>query len=205
VVEGRESIADTSPALTIHHVDLGYFGVARIPINRGRPFGREDRAFTPPVGVIDENAARRFWPGQEAIGRRFRYSPYVPWITVVGIAGSRVHPWSGRSNRCVPALLTESARWTAGVEPAQPRALKTRVVATKRVQHDASPQLNPQNFHPRFQVGGASNENILLAEPRPKKHSGCEAESHECPSPHRRRRTHTCVSGQVPGRVASKR
>ena len=88
VVEGRENIAETSPALTIHHVDLGYFGVAGIPINRGRPFGREDRAATPHVGVIDENAARRFWPGQEAIGRRFRYSPYVPWITVVGIAGS---------------------------------------------------------------------------------------------------------------------
>ncbi len=88
VVEGREDIADASPALTINHVDPGYFGVAGIPLKRGRSFGTDDRASTPPAGVIDENAARRFWPGQEAIGRRFRYSPYVPWITVVGIAGS---------------------------------------------------------------------------------------------------------------------
>jgi predicted permease len=88
VPEGREDIAEAAPALTIHHADPGYFAVAGIPVTRGRPFGSEDRGSTPPVGLIDENAARRFWPGQEAIGRRFRYSPSVPWITVVGITGS---------------------------------------------------------------------------------------------------------------------
>ncbi|MPY89504.1 MAG: FtsX-like permease family protein [Luteitalea sp.] len=88
VLEGGETNVEASPSLTIHHVDAAYFAVAGIEIKRGRSFGRQDPASAPPVAVIDEDAARRFWPGQSALGQRFRYSPYVPWITVVGIAGS---------------------------------------------------------------------------------------------------------------------
>jgi ABC-type antimicrobial peptide transport system permease subunit len=39
------------------------------------------------VALIDEKTAHVFWPNESAIGQRFRYSPYVPWITVVGVVG----------------------------------------------------------------------------------------------------------------------
>jgi len=63
-----------------------YFRVLGIPIVAGREFSTDDRPDTTPVGVVDEEAARRTWPGQNPLGQRFRYSPFVPWITVVGIA-----------------------------------------------------------------------------------------------------------------------
>jgi ABC-type antimicrobial peptide transport system permease subunit len=38
------------------------------------------------VAVISTSAAHRYWPDGHALGARIRYSPYVDWITVVGIA-----------------------------------------------------------------------------------------------------------------------
>ena len=42
----------------------------KIPLLEGREFGQSDTADAPPVAMINETAARRFWPGQSAIGRR---------------------------------------------------------------------------------------------------------------------------------------
>jgi macrolide transport system ATP-binding/permease protein len=47
-----------------------YFRVMKIPLVEGREFGQSDAAGTPPIAIINEAAARRFWPGQSAIGRR---------------------------------------------------------------------------------------------------------------------------------------
>jgi putative ABC transport system permease protein len=65
-----------------------YFSVLGIPIVAGRALSPEDRAGREAVAVIDEDTARLFWPGQSALGQRVRYSPYVPWMTVVGVAGT---------------------------------------------------------------------------------------------------------------------
>ena len=48
----------------------GYFEAMRIPLVRGRRFGSRDTAAAPPVVIVDERLARRFWPGRDAIGRR---------------------------------------------------------------------------------------------------------------------------------------
>ena len=45
-----------------------YFRTMRIPLLRGRWFSESDRKGGPKVVVINETAARRFWPGEEAIG-----------------------------------------------------------------------------------------------------------------------------------------
>jgi putative ABC transport system permease protein len=55
-----------------------------IPMRDGRVFSPREAA---PSVVINETAARRFWPGERAIGRRLRPGgPDRPWFTVVGIA-----------------------------------------------------------------------------------------------------------------------
>lgn len=70
-------------------VDPDYFRVAGIRLKEGRGLLADDTATSPPVAVIDERAAELMWPGQSAIGQRFRYSPYTPgWVTVVGVAHS---------------------------------------------------------------------------------------------------------------------
>ena len=47
-----------------------YFRVMRIPLLDGREFAQSDAPTTPPVAIINQTAARRFWPGQSAVGRR---------------------------------------------------------------------------------------------------------------------------------------
>ncbi len=49
----------------------GYFALMRIPLLNGRDFTERDEMNTLPVAIINEAMARRFWPGQNPIGRRF--------------------------------------------------------------------------------------------------------------------------------------
>ncbi len=53
-----------------HPVSLEYFRTMRIPLLRGRLFTPADAAFSTRTIVISESAARRFWPGQEPLGKR---------------------------------------------------------------------------------------------------------------------------------------
>jgi putative ABC transport system permease protein len=65
-----------------------YFRAMGIPLRRGREFNDDDRADTLPVVVVNETLARRFWPGEEAVGKRIRWGGWNPqgWLTVVGVA-----------------------------------------------------------------------------------------------------------------------
>ena len=69
----------------VNTVAAGYFETMGIPLVRGRGFSEDDRPGAAPVAVVNEAFARRFWPGQEAIGRRFS-SGRGGTRTVVGVA-----------------------------------------------------------------------------------------------------------------------
>jgi predicted permease len=60
----------TTPIIDYATVDYGYFPAMGIPILRGRGFEETDRVNSPPVIVINETFAQRFWPGQDPIGKR---------------------------------------------------------------------------------------------------------------------------------------
>jgi putative ABC transport system permease protein len=81
---------DPAPPLTEDQVLPGYFEAMRIPLVRGRLLRDSDLApGAERVIVINEEMARRFWPGQDALGRRLKYGldpgANQPWKTVVGI------------------------------------------------------------------------------------------------------------------------
>ena len=69
-----------------------------IPLRRGRFIGSSDTATTPPVIVIDDRLAARFWPGEDPIGKRmfmpessadlFKTGPGTRWLTVIGVVGT---------------------------------------------------------------------------------------------------------------------
>jgi predicted permease len=64
-----------------------FFATLRTPILRGREFLDADRDGAPRVAVINESAARRLWPGADALGRRFHWGGESgPLLEVVGIA-----------------------------------------------------------------------------------------------------------------------
>jgi predicted permease len=53
-------------------VTPGYFATMKIPLLRGRDFGGQDTKAGRRVAVINDTAARAFWPGEDAIGRTLR-------------------------------------------------------------------------------------------------------------------------------------
>ena len=65
-------------------VSARYFETLGIPIVRGRAFDDRDRAASAGVVIVTETMARRFWPGQDALGRHLKSGG--PWLEVVGIA-----------------------------------------------------------------------------------------------------------------------
>jgi predicted permease len=70
---------------------VGYFETMRVPLVSGRYFDERDAAEgAPKVAIVDENMARTYWPGQEAVGRRLKFGDDddTPWQTVVGVVGS---------------------------------------------------------------------------------------------------------------------
>lgn len=78
-------------------VTTGYFESMRVPLVAGRFFDNRDAAGEPRAVVVDEELARRFWPGRDPIGRRM-FQPQNPddltaidenteWYTVIGVTG----------------------------------------------------------------------------------------------------------------------
>jgi macrolide transport system ATP-binding/permease protein len=64
-----------------------YFETMGTPVVAGRGIDERDTESSPPVAVINETMARRYWqPVGAALGRRFALSKDGPWIEVVGIA-----------------------------------------------------------------------------------------------------------------------
>ncbi|MEK6323147.1 MAG: ABC transporter permease [Acidobacteriota bacterium] len=53
-------------------IGLNYFGTMGIPLIAGRDFTAQDKKDAPSVAIVNETFARYFWPGQSAIGKRFR-------------------------------------------------------------------------------------------------------------------------------------
>jgi len=89
VFEGQEEPAeDASAAWDLATPDA--FAALGTPVLRGRAFDGRDRPGTPFVAVIDEAAARRFFPGVDPIGRRVRFNGQ--WHEVVGVVKEQRRP-----------------------------------------------------------------------------------------------------------------
>jgi predicted permease len=87
--EGMTGVdATTQPRAYVHRVTPGYFAVLALPMVDGRDFGVDDFDPNKNVVIVSENVARRFWPGQRAIGRRIKQGGAAsasPWLTIVGV------------------------------------------------------------------------------------------------------------------------
>jgi len=73
-------------------VSEDYFHTLGVPVLQGRVFTRDDRMDSPPMIVINEAMAKRYWPTGNALGARVHIgppNPSAPWITVVGIVGNQ--------------------------------------------------------------------------------------------------------------------
>jgi predicted permease len=92
--EGLETKANQAPVIGGSIVSPEYFHLLGIPLLRGRLFNDQDLEDTPQVAVINQAAARTYWPGQDPLSKRVRLrldprdmssSDTPPWTTIVGV------------------------------------------------------------------------------------------------------------------------
>jgi predicted permease len=70
----------------LNNVGLRFFETLGIPLLQGRDFSEQDGEGAPQVVIINETMARRFWPNQDAIGKRFKFFGEEFYREVVGVA-----------------------------------------------------------------------------------------------------------------------
>jgi putative ABC transport system permease protein len=73
------------PLTAMRQVSTGYFDTVRTPLLQGRVFTERDTASTPPVVVVNQTVADRYWPGQNPIGRHLANSRDMIQREVVGV------------------------------------------------------------------------------------------------------------------------
>jgi predicted permease len=91
---GQATPPAAAPQVGRHYISADYFRTLGIPILAGRALTPADRAGSAPVAVVNESGARRFWPGEDPIGRRVWFgSTTGPFadpahaVTIVGMVG----------------------------------------------------------------------------------------------------------------------
>jgi len=92
---GREIMSYRATPLMSLDGTPGTFKTLGLAIARGRDFTDRDNMSSVPVVIINEVAARTYWPGENAVGKRFKLGPVGssnPWLTVVGVTDARTLP-----------------------------------------------------------------------------------------------------------------
>ncbi len=92
-IEGQPHLRDADqPRAFYRTASGGYFAALGIPLLRGRVFDDRDNQHTPKVAIINEIAARRYWPGENPIGKRVLSGlDEDQWSTIIGVVGDVKH------------------------------------------------------------------------------------------------------------------
>src|SRR5208282_3081042 len=91
-IEGRpEPKPGEEPDANFRTVSNSYFRTMQVPILQGREFTSQDSDKGLQVVAVNESFAARFWPGEDPLGKRMRFSGPLqdhPWRTVVAVVGN---------------------------------------------------------------------------------------------------------------------
>jgi predicted permease len=93
VIEGRDRNDGATPHGYQQTIDEDFFKSLQIPVLAGRTFSAQDTATAPPVAIIDEILVKKYFAGQNPIGKRVstNYSEdpaRTQWMTIVGVVGT---------------------------------------------------------------------------------------------------------------------
>jgi putative ABC transport system permease protein len=92
-IEGQPALGKVDqPRAKFRTASGGYFAALGIPVLHGRVFDNRDNQRTPKVVIVNETAARRYWPDGNPIGRRILSGlDDDKWSTIIGVVGDVKH------------------------------------------------------------------------------------------------------------------
>jgi putative ABC transport system permease protein len=93
VIEGQPPApAGQEPEIDHRVVSPGYFSTMKVPLIKGRYFTDADNETSMQAIIVNDAMARRYWPGEDPIGRRMKViGENDDWRTVVGVVGDIKH------------------------------------------------------------------------------------------------------------------
>jgi putative ABC transport system permease protein len=96
-IEGRapEDRGQTTSTI-VETISPNYFRLMNIGLRDGRELSESDRDTTPPVAVISQNVARRYFQGENPLGKKLKIGKAdadSPWMTIVGIVDDVHYTW----------------------------------------------------------------------------------------------------------------
>lgn len=94
LVEGRSAAPEERPEVEYRIATPSYFATMGIALRSGRLFDVRDASQRAPVALINQTAARTFWPGTDPVGKRIKLGPEPerkPWITIAGVVADVRH------------------------------------------------------------------------------------------------------------------
>jgi putative ABC transport system permease protein len=89
----------------VQSVSRDFFRTMNLSLRAGREFTAQDGQDAPPVAIISEDFARRYFPGKDPLGQRIKQGhddSDEPWATIVGVVGQMQYVWTTRVDR--PAI-----------------------------------------------------------------------------------------------------
>jgi putative ABC transport system permease protein len=88
-VQGKPVPTGQAPIADYRTITAGYFQAMGIRLLKGRRFTEHDSADAPDAVIVNEELARRFWPGEDPIGKRLQVgTEFTRWREVIGVVGN---------------------------------------------------------------------------------------------------------------------
>jgi putative ABC transport system permease protein len=110
-VESNEGTVSERVRFRRDEASPDFFAAMGTPLLQGRFFSLADRPGAPRVAIVNETLARRSWPNQDPVGRRFKLGPpdsAAPWFTVVGVVADMRR--QGLEREAVPQMFESLAQ-----------------------------------------------------------------------------------------------
>ena len=156
---GTTPSAGQPPSIWYRSVTLGYLSSMKMRLVAGRGFTADDRKGAPPVGVINEEAARKFWPGENPLGRVLSTGrdPDAPKLTVIGVIASAHHDGANQPYKTelfLPFAQFPSRGVSLILQPS--RDVASLAAAVRQTLHDVDPLLPVSSLEPLATRAGSA-------------------------------------------------
>lgn len=167
VPEGYELPRDQrSVTVSSNVIDTDFFETMGTAIVRGRAFSGQDASGAPRVAIVNEEFARRYWPGQEALGKRFRLGEQGAFVSIIGVTPTGKYLSLAEAPQpyfYLPRAQRERSRLTLLVRTAgDPIAMTRPLMEAVRAIDARQPVANVRTFQQYYEAGALGVPQLMM-------------------------------------------